>query len=157
MGAARQAAPSPASYAGTESSSPIEHTFTTHTPPHHHTTNQVAQGGSRTPVNHARAEAVPTYALLASHARTSMHGTPGSHAPRLPTSGPNPQTPACLVGCPPRTRAEWEDSYKPTNQNSKNCEPGIRPLWEWGPARLKEGNLERPLWISGILMPGADV
>jgi hypothetical protein len=67
----------------------------------HHTTNQIARGGSGAPVNHAGPEAVPTYPLLASHARTSMHGTPASHAPRLPTSGPNPQTPACLVGCPP--------------------------------------------------------
>jgi hypothetical protein len=71
--------------------------------PHHTTTppTRLPRGGSRTPVYHARPEAVPTYPLLASHARTSMHGTPASHAPRLPTSGPNPQTPACLVGCPP--------------------------------------------------------
>jgi hypothetical protein len=123
--------------------------------PHHTTTppTRFPRGGSRTPCR-------PRSPGRVAHLRTSSVSRQNFHAwhPGLPcTSAPNQRTESsnpCLPrGLPPRTRTEWEDSYKPTNQNSKNCKPGIRPLWEWGPARLKEGKLERPLDLW-ILMPG---
>lgn len=113
--AASQPALSPASYAGTERSSPIEQTRTIRTPPHHHTTNQDCPGGqiSVPPLSPtvARKRILPTYSkpLLASRARTSMHGSQGSQT-RLPcTSAPNQRTESsnpCLPrGCC-RTRTE---------------------------------------------------
>ncbi len=133
-----------------KSSSPIEHTLTTPThrdpsAPHHTSTPPHHQpdcpggGGSRIPgrrFDHRRAEAVSTYALLASHARTSMHGSQdlrvrpmhlGSQA-----GGPNAANPCLPRGCC-RTRTEWKrHSPKPTNQNSQRCKTRLHPFWEWG-------------------------
>jgi hypothetical protein len=132
----------PASYAGTESSSPIEHTLTTHTPPHH---QPDCPGGISNPCQ-PRSPGSGAHLPTSSVSRQNFHAwhpcLPCTSAPNQRTESSNPCLPRGLLPIP-RTRAEWEDSYKPTNQNSKNRKPGIRPLWEWGPARLKEGKLER--------------